>query len=159
MFILDGQPLQFGLPFAHNGVDYPGNWLQLASPDDRAAIGIIEIPDYPRPDDRFFWVTQNNDWTWTAIPKDLSYLKNQWVDIIKHQTYGLLLPSDWMVVRKIEDGTPIPADWATYRAAVRTTCAQVITDLEATTDIEAFITAVTTVQWPKDPNAVDVPVA
>jgi hypothetical protein len=67
----------------------------------------------------------------------------------------MLSGSDWMIVRKSEDGTAVPADWTSYREAVRTTCQLAITDLEATTDIDAFIASVTSVQWPVNP--VDVP--
>ena len=160
MFLLDGKILQLDTPFEHDGTSYPANWLRLASPEARAAIGITEVVEQPRPDDRFYWVSGPNDnGDYTAIPKDLDGLKIGWTVQFKQMAYSMLAPSDWMVVRKQEDGTAIPAEWTTYRATVRTTCAQAITDLEATTDIEAFITVVTTVQWPKDPNAVDVPVA
>jgi hypothetical protein len=155
MYVLDERVIQPGTPFEHNGTSYPSNWIQLSLPEERAAIGIVEIEEQQRPDDRFYWVTQNADWTWSKTPKDLEQLKVQWKDIFKHQAYGLLLPSDWMIVRKSEDGTAVPADWTSYREAVRTTCALAITDMEATTEIEAFITAVTTVQWPRDPNSID----
>ena len=160
MFLLDGKVLPLDTPFEHDGTSYPANWLRLASPEDRAAIGITEVTLQPRPDDRFYWVSGPDDnGDYTAIPKDLAGLKTTWTGQFKQTAYAMLATSDWMVVRKQENDTPIPADWTTYRAAVRTTCAQAITDLEATTDIDAFIAAVTTVQWPKDPNAVDVPVA
>lgn len=153
MYILDNNILPIDTPFEHNGTSYPANWLRLATSKERAAIGITEIPDYPRPDDRFYWVSQNSDGTWTATPKDLDGLKSQWKDIFKHQAYGLLLPSDWMIIRKQEIDTPIPADWLSYREAVRTTCELAISDLEATADIEAFIASVTSVQWPNSPDA------
>ena len=63
-----------------------------------------------------------------------------------------------MIVRKMEEGTEILPVWDSYRHSVRTTCAAAITDMEATTDIDAFITAVTTIQWPRDPNAPPLPV-
>lgn len=152
MFILDGKPLPLDTQFTVDGITYPPNWLRLASPEDRARIGITEVPDYPRPDDRFYWVTQNADFTWNAIPKDLDMLKKSWSSQFKQTAYSMLLTSDWMVVRKTETNTDIPADWSSYREAVRTTCALAITDLEATTDIDAFIASVTSVQWPRSPD-------
>lgn len=160
MFLLDGKVLQLDTPFEHDGTSYPANWLRLASPEERAAIGITEIVEQPRPDDRFYWVSGPNDnGDYTAIPKDLDGLKKTWAAQFKQTAYAMLAPSDWLVIRKQENDTAIPADWTTYREAVRTTCALAIINMDATTEIEAFITAVTTVQWPKDPNAVDVPVA
>ena len=150
-FILDGRVLPLDTPFEHDGTGYPANWLRLATPEERAAIGITERPDYPRPDDRFYWVSENPDGTWTAIPKDLDGLKASWTGQMKQTAYTLLLPSDWMVVRKVENNTEIPADWVSYREAVRTACELAISDLEATTDIDNFIVAVTTVAWPTAP--------
>lgn len=159
MFILNGQILPLDIPFEVNGTSYPANWLRLASPEDRAALGITEVVLQPRPDDRFYWVSGPDDnGDYTAVPKDLDTLKKTWTAQFKQTSYTLLFPSDWMIVRKSEDGTAVPADWTSYREAVRTTCQLAITDLEATTDIDAFIASVTSVQWPKDPNAVDVPV-
>lgn len=156
MFILDDRILPLDVPFEHDGTSYPANWLRLATPEERAAIGITEVVEQPRPDDRFYWVSGPNlDGSWTAIPKDLDGLKSTWSAQFKQTAYTMLLPSDWMVVRKAEDNTDVPQAWTDYRAAVRSTCALAISDMEATTDIEDFITAVTTVQWPKDPNAVD----
>jgi len=156
MFLLDGKVLQLDTPFEHDGTSYPANWLRLASPEDRAAIGITEVTLQPRPDDRFYWVSgPNENGDYTAIPKDLDGLKKTWTAQFKKTAYAMLATSDWMVVRKQENDTPIPADWTSYREAVRTTCALAITNLEATTDITSFITAATTVQWPRDPNSID----
>jgi hypothetical protein len=156
MFLLDNRVLQLDTPFEHNGTSFPSNWLRLASPEERSAIGIIEVVEQPRPNDAFFWVSgPDNNGDYTAIPKDLDGLKKTWTAQFKQTSYTLLFPSDWMIVRKSEDGTAVPADWTSYREAVRTTCQLAITDLEATTDIDAFIASVTSVQWPKDPNAID----
>jgi hypothetical protein len=152
-FVLDGKNLPLDTPFEHDGTSFPANWLRLATPEERAAIGITEIPDYPRPDDRFFFVSQNPDGTWTAIPKDLAGLKTSWASQFRQTAWTLLDPSDWLVTRKTEIGTEIPADWSSYREAVRTTTQLAITDLEATTDIDAFIASVTSVQWPTSPDA------
>jgi len=154
MFILDGHPLNPDLPFEHDGIQYPANWLRLATPEERQAIGITEVPDYPRPDDRFYWVTQNPDGTWNAIPKDLNQLKADWSKQIDATAYSLLLPSDWMVVRRAEDGAPVPTEWTAYRAAVRTYAQTVKTNLNAATDIDQFIAAVTNLAWPTPPDTI-----
>ena len=152
-FVLDGKNLPLDTAFEHDGTSYPANWLRLASPAERAAIGITEIPDYPRPDDRFYFVSQNPDGTWTAIPKDLAGLKTSWTAQFKQTAWTLLQPSDWLIIRKQEIGTDVPADWLSYREAVRTTAQLAISDMEATADIDAFIASVTSVVWPVDPNA------
>ena len=163
MFILDGRILPLDTPFEHNGTSYPANWLRLATPEERAAIGITEVVEQPRPDDRFYWVSGPNlDGSWTAIPKDLDGLKKTWTAQFKQTAYSMLLPSDWLIIRKQENNTDVPADWTTYREAVRTKTASTITALEAATDIDAFIAVVTNVEWPVSPDnqpMVEEPVA
>lgn len=154
MFLLNGRPLQLDTPFEHDGVQYPANWLRLASPEDRAAIGITEVTIQPRPDDRFYWVDGPAlDGTWSTIPKDLDGLKKQWSAQFKQTAWSMLASSDWMVVRKQENGTAIPAEWTTYREGVRQTCALAIEDIGLKTNIEDFIAAVMAVQWPTSPDS------
>ena len=163
MFLLDNRVLQLDTPFEHDGTSYPANWLRLATPEERAAIGITEVVEQPRPDDRFYWVSGPNlDGSWTANPKDLAGLKTSWTAQFKQTAYTMLLPSDWLIIRKQENNTEVPADWTTYREAVRTTTALAISDMEAATDIEAFIASVSSVQWPVSPDnqpMVEEPVA
>jgi len=154
MFILDGRQLLLDVPFEHDGIQYPANWLRLASPEDREAIGIIDVTEQPRPDDRFYFVSGPDDnGDYTAIPKDLDVLKKYWAENFKQMAWTMLVGSDWMIVRKQEDGTAVPAEWTSYRESVRTTCALAISDMEATTDIEDFIASVSAVQWPRSPDS------
>lgn len=152
MFILDGKVLPLDIAFEHDGVQYPANWLRLATVEEREAIGITEVVEQPRPDDRFYWVSQNPDGTWAAIPKDLDSLKTTWAAQMRQTAWSMLMPSDWMVVRKQEDGTAIPQEWTDYRAAVRTAAQTAVSNLEAAADIDAFIASVTSVQWPVSPG-------
>ena len=43
MFTLDGINLPLDVPFTHNDIQYPANWLRLALPEERAAIGIVDL--------------------------------------------------------------------------------------------------------------------
>ena len=55
-FLLNGQPLRVGRPFTDaDGVQYPSNWLRLASEADKAAIGITWEADPAPVDTRFYW--------------------------------------------------------------------------------------------------------
>jgi hypothetical protein len=149
MFLLNGTPLPPDQPFEHDGVQYPSNWLRLASEADKAAIGITEQPDPVRPDDRFYWVDGNNQGT----PKDLTELKAQWTKQVDQIAYSLLLPTDWMVVRKSEANVEIPAATTTYRAAVRTNASTNRAAIAAAADVPALIAAIAAFVWPIDPNA------
>jgi hypothetical protein len=144
MFLINGTPLPLDQPFEHDGVQYPSNWLRLASQEEKAAIGITEQPDPVRPDDRFYWVDGNNQGT----PKDLNELKAQWTNQVNQIAYSLLVQTDWMVVRKSEVGTEIPAATVTYRAEVRTAAAANRTAITNAADIGAFVSVATALNWP-----------
>jgi pyruvate-formate lyase len=126
--------------------------------------------DETRPDDRYYWVTANNNGSYTATPKELEDreevdedgnpmfvrvydeatksmvnttkrliakgLKSNHIAQVKHNTNMTLAQTDWYVIRKAERNVEIPADVATYRAAV----------IAWATATEASITAVTTVE-------------
>ena len=55
MFKLDGKTLPVGKAFTHANVQYPSNWLRLASAAEKAAIGITEEAEPVMADERFFW--------------------------------------------------------------------------------------------------------
>jgi hypothetical protein len=55
MFLLNGQPLAVDRPFTANDIQYPANWLRLSSAEEKSAIGITEVADAVRSDDRFYW--------------------------------------------------------------------------------------------------------
>jgi len=144
MFLLNGSPLQVDVAFKANGLSFPANWLRLSSLAEKEAIGITEVPDPERYDDRFYWNF--------GLPKDLDDLKKSWNQQVDNMAYTMLLPSDWMVVRKAEAGTDIPADWVTYRAAVRTKAAEHKAALTNAASIEDFIAIATALDWPIAPT-------
>lgn len=43
-----GQTVPLDRQFTHDGVNYPANWLRHASPEERTAIGLVEVAD-PEP--------------------------------------------------------------------------------------------------------------
>lgn len=94
MFQLNGKPLAIDTPFMHDDVQYPANWLRLASEAEKAAIGITEVSDPVLHDDRFYWAP--------GVPKDLDMLKAQIVSQVKTTAGSLLAPTDWKVIRAAE---------------------------------------------------------
>ena len=146
MFLLNGNPLAVDTAFTDaDGNQYPANWLRLSTPADKARLGITEVADPVRADDRFYWDgdinnpkalddkqetdTEGNK----SVTKGLkSYFKAQ----VRHTAYTILLQTDWAVVRKAERAIEIPADITTYRADV----------LATLDDLETAITNVTTVE-------------
>jgi hypothetical protein len=147
MFLLDNKPLGLDVPFEHNEISYPANWVRLASPEERAAIGITEAADPVPYDDRFYWGP--------GVPKLLEDreesdaqgnplyvkvlgevdgkpamvdsterlvtkgLKSQMVAQVKATAGSLLAATDWKVVRAAEGVKAVDADTLADRAAIR----------------------------------------
>jgi hypothetical protein len=52
---LNGRTLPIDRGFTHNEIQYPSNWLRIASQEDKDAIGITWEADPVRADDRYYW--------------------------------------------------------------------------------------------------------
>jgi len=111
MFMLDNRTVSVDCAFTHNDIQYPANWLRLASPEERAAIGIIEVADPERYDDRFYWGPGN--------PRDLGQLKEQMIGQVKSIAGSLLAPTDWKIVRAAEGVKACDQETLYSRAAIR----------------------------------------
>ena len=134
--------------------------------------------DEIRPDDNYYWVTQNSDGSYIGTPKALEDreesdkdgnplyvqvlgevdgkpamvnsserlvtkgLKSVHIAQVKRNANATLSHTDWYVIRKAERSVDIPADVATYRAAV----------IAWATATKASISAVTTVEQLKEIN-------
>jgi len=177
MFQLDNKPLALDTPFTHGGISYPANWLRLASPEERAAIGITEVADAASYDDRFYWGVDNpkllNDREESDEQGNPLYvkvlgevngepamvdsserlvtkgLKSNWSAQIKDTTNKLLSATDWMVIRKFERDVAIPAATVAYRAAVLTECDRLLAAIEGAADVDALAAVVGAQQWPE----------
>jgi len=152
MFILDGKPLSPDVAFTHDGIQYPNNWLRLSSPEERTAIGITEVPDPTPYDQRFYW---GYDSEGVLIPKDHTQLVNQWNSATRTTAGTLLLPSDWMIVREVDNGTPVDLTWKTWREDIRLAVGVKITAIDATintNELAAYITGADYPTWPSDPS-------
>ena len=116
MFKIENRTLPLDTPFTHNGIQYPANWLRLATAKEKKAIGITEEADPVRADDRFYWDGDIKN------PKDLAGLKTQFVGQVRAQAGSLLSPTDWKVIRATEAGDTIEDELKTQRQAIRTKC-------------------------------------
>lgn len=164
MFLLNGQTLQIDTAFTANDISYPANWLRLASQAEKEAVGITEVADAVRADDRFYW---NGD---INLPKALEDrlevkedgtplyvqvydpatesmvdtaeqvvtkgLKSNFIKQVKQTAGSILAQTDWMIIRKAERDVAIPADVVAYRASV----------VAKADELESAISAVTTVE-------------
>jgi hypothetical protein len=153
MFVLEGRTLALDVAFQHRGIQYPSNWLRLASAEERAAIGITEQADPQSWDEKFYWGYDSDN---NLIPKQLddatdddgnvtTGLKTLWKAKQNEIAASLLAPSDWRVVKELEVNssfanarTAYPSAWMTYRAAVRTACNTRQSEIDACSDVAAL---------------------
>jgi hypothetical protein len=138
-YVLNGKKLRVGKAFVDpaTSIQYPANWLRLASEDDKAAIGVVWEVDPVPVDGRFYWsegnpkrledepaVDENGDPVLDADGVQIinKGLKTDWTAQQKQIAGTLLAPTDWYVTRKAETDVAVPAAVLTYRQSVRTIC-------------------------------------
>ena len=144
MFILNGSRLAQGTAFTVNDIQYPANWLNLTTLAEKLAIGITEVAEVARADDRFYWngdITNPKaleDVTETVDEKEYTTkgLKTNFIAQVKTTAGSLLSATDWKVIRAAEGGTAVDATTTAKRTAIRT----------KSNELEAAITACTTVE-------------
>ena len=133
MFKIGTRTIPLDTPFTHNDIQYPNNWIRLATEEDKSAIGLVWEADAVRADDRFYWDGNINN------PKDLNGLKSQFISQVKTTAGSILAQTDWMVIRKAERNVDIPTSVATYRASVVAKATELETTISAVTTVEQLI--------------------
>ena len=133
MFILETKSLSLDRAFTHNDIQYPANWLRLATPEERAAIGITEVPDPPTWDQRFAWGYADDG---TLIWKEHAELVESWTSQVRITAGAMISPTDWMVVRAMDSGVPVADDVKIERQRIRDLSNQKVLAIEATTTTE-----------------------
>jgi hypothetical protein len=146
MFLLDGKVLQIDTPFNHNGIQYPANWLRLTTIEEKQAIGITEVPDPVRPDERFYYVNTDG----SSMPKDIDMLKTNFKKQMDQIAYSMLLPTDWYVIRKQEANVAVPDNISAFRTNVRVAAETNKVSIQSSNTIEELIATMNIVNstWP-----------
>jgi hypothetical protein len=176
MFLLNDKPISPDTAFTHEGVKYPNNWIRLASPAERAAIGITEVADEDTSfDNRYYWSKGNAKALEDREESDeqgnplfvkvlgeingepamvdtterlvTKGLKSNMIAQVKHTAGTLLAQTDWYVIRKGERDVAIPADVVAKRAAIVAEADRLETAISAAADVEALIGVLNAQQW------------
>ena len=175
MYKLNGKPLTLDRPFTVDGVQYPSNWLRMASEADKAALGITWEADPAPVDYRFYWSEGNPKALEDKEESDedgnplyvkvlgevngepamidsterlvTKGLKSQWIAQVKATAGSMLATTDWMVIRKAERDVPIDADVAAKRAAILAEANRLEAAISACADVDALITVVSAQNW------------
>ena len=92
----DGQYIYEGNQFTIGGIEYPANWLNLSTSEEKSAIGLEEVIATNSPaNDQYYWVsTELNGASLTYIntPKDLTTVKSS----LDRFLIALLISSGWV---------------------------------------------------------------
>ena len=152
------QYIQEGTAFEINGVQYPQNWLNLSTPEEKTALGLEEVIATNQPANQtYYWVSETLSeatLTYTNTPKDLTQVKTTAIAQVNQTAYTILLPSDWMVVKAVETSTKVATGWDSYRQSVRTTAASTVSGIEGATDVDGVASVMGAIVWPKNPDKV-----
>jgi hypothetical protein len=150
--------IQEGTAFEVNGVQYPSNWLNLSTPEEKQALGLEEVVATNQPaNQQYYWVSETLDGpslTYTNTPKDLVSVKTTALNQINATAYSILLPTDWMVVKAVETSTTVSPSWNSWRQSIRTTALNATNGVEGAADVDAVATVMGSIAWPKDPDQV-----
>ena len=147
-----------------DGIQHPRNIFTLWSKSDLAAIG-IKPASITAVDQRYnttgelTWDTSGAEavGTYATTDRVAADLKTSMTASVQSQAGSLLSGSDWYVIRETEGGTACPADWKTWRAAIRTESNSKVTAIAALADLDAIkaFDAATPITegWPTEPAA------
>jgi hypothetical protein len=154
--------VQPGTPFEWDNIFYPSNWCNLSTPEEKAAIGMVDVVYGQQANEQYYWVTQDMpmynaatnqvDINFISTPKDLTTIKNINISQVNSTAYSILLPTDWMVVKGIETSTPVPTAWNTWRESIRTTAQDAVTAINAATGVDEVEDVMQNIVWPLSPD-------
>ena len=127
-----------------DGIQHPRNIFTQWSKAELAAIG-IKPASITAVDSRYkntgeiTWNTSGEEavGTYATTDVDVATLKSDMTLSVNSQAASKLAGSDWMHLREGDGGTAMPADWKTYRTAVRTTVNAKETEIDALADLDA----------------------
>ena len=176
MFLLNGTRLAEGTSFYDaNGTQYPPQWLNVSTEEQKAAIGITWVADPIRADDRFYWDGNINNpkaledkletkedgspiykQVYDKATKSMvdtteqvvtKGLKSNFIAQVKDTAGKLLNATDWYVIRKAERSIDIPSDIVLKRTQIITESNRLETDIQASTTVEALIEVLNAQNW------------
>ena len=131
------------------GIQYPRNWLNLASDSEKASVGFIEVTYSGSHKSGEYYNNSESAPVYDAskgtvvitkssTAKNLADLKITKKEAAKTNAYSSLLPTDWYVTRKSEISTAIPSKITAFRTAVRLVCNSLCTAIDDASDIDAL---------------------
>ena len=132
--------------FTYKDLQYPRNWIQNATAEEKSAIGLVEVTISGGKKSNDYYTNSLGNLvvagdgsvsrTWTNTARTLSTVQSEKVEDAKRNANNMLSPTDWYVVRKAETSTAIPTEITAYRTAIRTCYGNLKTAINAASDID-----------------------
>lgn len=177
-FQINGKHLPEGTSFYDaNGNQYGSGWLNQATEEQKAAIGITWVADPIPFDTRFYWdydlpkaledrleVKEDGTPLYKQVYDKTANgglgamvdtteqvvtkgLKSNFIAQVKDTAGKLLANTDWYVVRKAERNVDIPANIVTKRATIVTEADRLETAISNVTTVEALVEVLNAQNW------------
>ena len=166
--IVDGsinRIFKYPTAFKHptTGLQYPRNWITLATNSEKSDAGIIEVTYSGAYKDGDYYDNSESapvydaskgtvTITKSATAKNLAALKTEKTREIEESTNGVMSSTDWYITRKSEISTAIPAKVTAFRTACRLVCNSIKTAITNASDLDALIAIYTSADGISDPN-------
>ena len=177
MYKVNNKPLQLDRAFTLGDIQYPSNFLRLATEAEKEALGITWEAEPVLADSRFYWngdinnpkemedreeVDEDGNPMYVKVLGEVDGepamvdsderlvtkgLKSQWIAQVKATAGTMLATTDWMVIRKAERDVPIDADVVTKRAAILAEANRLEAAIAVCADVEALIAVVNDQRW------------
>ena len=175
MYKVNNKPLPLDRAFTLGDIQYPANWLRLASAEDKAALGITWEAAAAVVDSRFYWsegnpkamddveeVDEDGNPMYVKVLGEVDGepamvdsaerlvtkgLKSTFTAQVRATANSILASTDWMVIRKAERDVAIPEATVTYRAAILTECDRLIAAIAGAADVDALIVVLNNQDW------------
>lgn len=140
MWTYNGKLIREGRSWTDNkDVQHPPNW-NIWSEEEKLLHGMIWVEPQEKPDERFYWFSQNVDGTYKSTPKNLDDLKTYWIANTKKIQGNILSETDWVYIRKLDKGREVPFNIQTYRNNVRRAAETIETNIRNCLTLDEFKT-------------------
>ena len=129
-----------------DGLKHPAQIFRKWSKEELANIGFhparLSVADhryYNTSGEEYSFDAATNEWvvSYGSSEKNVDDIKKSMKEKVKSIASSTLTQSDWMRIREEDGGTTMPADWKTYRAAIRTESNTKEAEIDALSDLDA----------------------
>ena len=118
--------------FTHptTGIQYPSNWLTLATAQEKKDVGFIEITISGAYKDDKYYIDQESSpvydasagtvtITRSAVARNLAQLQKEFKESITQKAWVNIGATDWYIIRKEETSAAVPSKITAFRTATR----------------------------------------